>query len=206
MNITWLGQSAFKIEFKTATGDSTLLIDPYKHPKEDMPRNLGADVALTTRGRAELITLTKEPFIIDDAGEYEYKQVLVYGFQTNFTKHAPLVFRLEVEHVSISHLGLPPAALREELVDELNGVDVLMLPIGGGSTITAERAAELVTKIEPRIIIPYAFRAKGTGAEYSEATAFIKAIGLSAEIQPKIKITRKDLPTDIMVVGLLEKT
>lgn len=205
MNITWLGQSAFKIEFKTAATDGVLLIDPYKHPKEDMPRNLGADVVLATRGRDELITLTKEPFIVDDAGEYEYKQVLIYGFQTSFTKHAPLVFRMEVEHVTIGHIGLPPTALREELVDELNGVDVLMLPIGGGSTITAERAAELVTKIEPRIIIPYAFRTKGTGAEYAEAAAFIKSVGLTTEVQPKLKITKKDLPTDTMIVGLLEK-
>lgn len=206
MHISWLGSSGFKIEFKTGVADGVLLIDPYRHPKEDTPRNLAAEVVLATRGRDELITLSKEPFIVDDAGEYEYKEVLIYGFQTAFVKHAPLVFRMEIEHINIAHLGLLPAPPREELIDELNGVDVLMLPVGGGSSLAPERAAELVTKIEPRVVIPYAYKANGTGAEYGDIKQFLKAIGLTAEeLQPKLKLIKRDLPSDKTMVILLEK-
>ncbi len=205
MHISWLGISGFKIEFKTATTEGTMLIDPYNNEAEAMPRSLGAELVLATHGEKELITLTKEPFVISEAGEYEYKEVLVYGFQTTLRTDAPLVFRLEVEHMTIAHLGMLPAAPDEKLLNELNGVDILMVPVGGGGSLTAERAAELVTKIEPRIVIPYAFKAKGTGADFAEVTAFLKAVGSQPEMQQKLKITKKDLPSDQLVVALLEK-
>jgi L-ascorbate metabolism protein UlaG (beta-lactamase superfamily) len=206
MHISWLGQSAFKIEFKTTQTEGTLLVDPYEHKNETMPRSLAADIALLTRSEKNMITLAKEPCIIAEAGEYEYKEVLVYGFQTALTKTAPLIFRLEVEHVTIAHLGLIGSAPDEALLNELQGVDVLMLPVGGDTTLTAERAAELVTKIEPRIVIPYAFNANGTGDTYTDAAKFLKLIGKSEiEAQTKYKFTKKDLPTDTLEVVLLEK-
>jgi L-ascorbate metabolism protein UlaG (beta-lactamase superfamily) len=206
MHISWLGQSAFKIEFKTTQTEGTLLVDPYEHKTESMPRSLAADIALLTRGEKNMITLAKEPCIIAEAGEYEYKEVLVYGFQTALTKTAPLIFRLEVEHVTIAHIGLIAGTPEEALLNELQGVDVLMLPVGGDGTLTAERAAELVTKIEPRIVIPYAFNANGTGENYTDAAKFLKLIGKSdIEAQTKYKFTKKDLPTDTLEVVLLEK-
>ena len=206
MHISWLGQSAFKIEFKTTQTEGTLLVDPYEHKTESMPRSLAADIALLTRGEKNVITLVKEPCIIAEAGEYEYKEVRVYGFQTALTKTAPLIFRLEVEHVTIAHIGLIAGTPEEALLNELQGVDVLMLPVGGDGTLTAERAAELVTKIEPRIVIPYAFNANGTGENYTDAAKFLKLIGKSdIEAQTKYKFTKKDLPTDTLEVVLLEK-
>lgn len=206
MHISWLGQSAFKIEFKTTQTEGTLLVDPYEHESETMPRNITADLALLSRGEKKVISLSKEPCIIAEAGEYEYKEVLVYGFQTAAQKTAPLVFRLEVEHVTIAHLGLIAGTPEESLLNELQGVDVLMLPVGGDGTLTAERAAELVTKIEPRIVIPYAFNANGTGENYTDAAKFLKLIGKSEiEAQAKYKFTKKDLPTDTLEVVLLEK-
>lgn len=206
MHISWNGQSAFKIEFKTSQTEGILLIDPYEHAKETMPRSMTADIALLTRSEKNMVTISKEPCIVAEAGEYEYKEVLVYGFQTALTKTAPLVFRLEVEHVTLGHLGLIPGTLDEKLLNELQGVDVLMVPVGGGATLTAERAADLVTKIEPRIVIPYAFKAEGTGAEYDEVGKFLKMLGKSdIEAQTKYKFGKKDLPTDTLEVVLLEK-
>lgn len=205
MNISWLGQSAFKIEFKTSTSDGTLLIDPYKHADEETPRMLSTEIALLSHGDEETITLTKEPCIVKEAGEYEYKEVLIYSFQTAHTQEAPLIFRMEIEHVTIGHLGVLAGQLDEKLLNELNGVDVLMIPVGGSNVITPERAAELITKIEPRVIIPYCFKSKGTGDDYLEVTAFTKAVGLEAETQSKFKLSKKDLPSDQMMLVLLEK-
>ncbi|OGH60930.1 MAG: hypothetical protein A2848_00045 [Candidatus Magasanikbacteria bacterium RIFCSPHIGHO2_01_FULL_50_8] len=205
MNISWLGQSAIKIEFKTAQSEGTLLIDPYEHKNESMPRSMSADLALLTRGEKNVVTLSKQPYLIDEAGEYEFKEVLVYGFQTALVKNAPLVFRLEVEHVTIAHVGLASAWLDEKIINELQGVDVLMIPVGGAGAMTHERAVDLVTKLEPRIVIPYAFRADGTGEEYAEAKPFLKALGQTVEPQPKFKLSKKDLPSDTLQVVLLEK-
>ncbi len=206
MHISWLGQSAFKIEFKTSQTEGTLLVDPYEHEKESMPRSMTADIVLLTRGEKDAITISKEPCIVAEPGEYEYKEVLVYGFQTALTKTAPIIFRLEVEHVTIAHVGLSNAWLDEKLINELQGVDVLMLPIGGGAGMTHDRAVDLITKLEPRIVIPYAFKASETGAEFAEPTAFMKLLG-KTDVEPitKFKFSKKDLPTDTLDVVLLEK-
>lgn len=201
MNISWLSASAFKIEFKTALSEGVILFDPYMSLKEDMPRNLGADVVLASHGKDNLITLTKNPFIIDEAGEYERKQVLVYGFQTANATQASVIFRTEIEHVTVAHVGALAAPLSEELKNELNGVDVLLVPVGGGDVLTPERAAELVTAVEPRVVIPYCF-----GGQRGPVTPFLKALGLPVrETQQKIKLTKKDLPSDQLVCMVPKK-
>lgn len=206
MHISWLGQSALKIDFKTSQSEGTLIIDPYEQAKESMPRTISSDIVLLTHGEKQVISSSKEQCTIAEAGEYEYKEVLVYGFQTAFTQTAPLIYRLEVEHVTLAHLGLLNAQLDEKLLNELQGVDVLMLPVGGGAAMTAERAVELVTKIEPRIVIPYAFNANGTGEDYAPVSQFTKLLGQDTpEAQNKFKLTKKDLPSDTLQVVILEK-
>ncbi len=206
MHLTWLGAGAFKIEFKTAGNDGVLLIDPYALPKETMPRTLGADLVLASHGTNELISLTKDPFIIAEAGEYEYKQVLVYGFQTVTRQKAPIIFRTEIEHMTVAHLGAVDTPLNEQLINELNGVDVLLVPVGGESVLSPERAAELVTAVEPRVVIPYYFSSAGTGAGFGVVGPFLKAIGAAAqEPQQKIKLTKKDLPSDQLFCIVPEK-
>lgn len=206
MHISWLGQSLIKIDFKTSNGDGTLLIDPYKQPKEETLRNSTADLVLATHGESDLISLSKDTMLFSGAGEFEYKEVLVYGFQTQTQETAPLIFRTEIEHITVAHLGLIGNQLSDKLLDELSGIDILLLPVGGGETVTAERAAEIVTKVEPRVVIPYAFNAEGTGASYAGPAAFFKAIGQSMpEAIPKYKIAKKDLPSDQLLAVLLEK-
>lgn len=205
MHISWLGQSAFKIEFKNGAEDGLLLFDPYKHPQEELPRSFSPDLVLLSRGNKDVTTLSKEPFIIDEAGEYEFKQILVYSWQVVAQKKAPLIFRTEIEHVAVVHLGLLNAPLCDELIGELSGTDILLLPVGGAPGLSPERAAELVTAVEPRLVIPYAYKAPGTGAEYLPIEKFLKAIGQTAEPQPKIKINKRDLPQDQLQVILLEK-
>ena len=206
MHISWLGQSTIKIDFKTSMGEGSLLFDPYKNAKEDTLRNSSADLVLASHGVDDLITLGKDTLVISGAGEYEYKEVLVYGFQTGTTAESPLIFRTEIEHVTVAHLGMIPKTLDEKLLNELNGVDILLIPVGGDGTLTPERAAEIVTKVEPRVVIPYAFKATGTGANFGPVEPFFKAIGRTPEeTQTKIKITKKDLPSDQLVVMVLQK-
>lgn len=205
MQISWLGQSAIKIEFKTSQSEGTLIIDPYEHSTETMPRSVASDITILTHGEKNTIPTSKEGCTIAEAGEYEYKEVLVYGFQTAYTPEAPLIYRLEAEHVTLAHLGLA-TTLDEKLINELQGIDVLMLPIGGSSTMTPERAVELVTKIEPRIVIPYAFNATGTGEDYASPMQFTKLLGQDApEPQNKFKLAKKDLPSDTLQIVILEK-
>ncbi|HOW28083.1 MAG TPA: MBL fold metallo-hydrolase [Elusimicrobiota bacterium] len=57
--------------------------------------------------------------------------------------------------LTLAHMGdIGQDRLTPEQIEFLKGADVLMIPVGGGPTIDAVRAAEFVRLINPRIVIP----------------------------------------------------
>src|SRR3989344_6402145 len=71
-----------------------------------------------------------KPFIIHEPGEFEVGGVFVYALSVNGT----LVFLIDVEGVRILHLGTYSGIeLPESVMNTLEGVDVLFVPVGGGA-------------------------------------------------------------------------
>ncbi|MBF8281081.1 MAG: hypothetical protein HW383_854 [Candidatus Magasanikbacteria bacterium] len=211
MYITWLGRSAVRIDLKAQSEDVVVLFDPYRPEKENFPRSFSPDLVLLTAGEKNLVTLSKEPFTILEPGEYERKTVLVYGMATDGEEKKPsnaptVIYRAEIEGVSLAFLGNLHRPLSEEELNALSSVDALFVPVGGGNVLDGAKAADLATRIEPRLVFPIDFKAAETGAEFSGPEAFLKAIGKSG-IAPveKFKLTKKELPTEEMQVVLLEK-
>ncbi len=90
-------------------------------------------------------------------------------------------------------------------MEVVSGVDVLFVPVGGEECYDAETAVKMVNEIEPRIIIPMAFKSENDPTA-ADVSAFIKAIGLKAEEpQSKVIVKKKDLPQEEMKVIVLEK-
>ncbi|HEX9664750.1 MAG TPA: MBL fold metallo-hydrolase, partial [Patescibacteria group bacterium] len=134
MIITWLGHSAFKIESK----DITLVTDPYdpkigfKFPK------ITADIVTISHDHfdhAYAEGVAGEPFIIDSAGEYEIKEVFVMGLPSFHDKKegadrgGNIIYKIELENITIAHLGDLGHVLTDEQTEKLQGVDILMIPV-----------------------------------------------------------------------------
>lgn len=200
MIITWLGDAGIRIQTK----DTVTIIDPPGSGTGFKPSKQAAHiVALTETAGRDADSLTGEPFVINSPGEYERQNVFVYGI-TLPNDTGRLHFRVEAEEMSIGHLaGLERKPDNGQLV-AFEGVDILCLPVGGKSVLGAEDAAELISQIEPRIVIPIQFKVPGSTSGYSDVAAFLKEMGAkSSETVEKLKIAKKDLPAEETQVVIL---
>lgn len=203
MHISWLGGTTLKIQAKPLADDVVILLDPYKPEAGEFPRSLTADVVVGSQGEENLMTLSGNPFVLTSPGECETKGVLI----TAATSQTPgqTLLRIDAEQLSIGHLGLAQKSLNDEELDIVSGVDILFVPVGGENCYDAETAVKVVNAIEPRIVIPMAYKSDNN-PNAADVNNFIKAIGLQAqEPQTKVILKKKDLPADEMKVILLEK-
>jgi len=208
MNISWFGQSFFKIEAKNPLHQEVIiLIDPYADQKGAVPRNLKADLVLLGQGSAKTIALSGAPVVISSPGEYEIKGVMIYAQSLKNS----LVWQIEVESISLAHLGrltgAPGKEAAEELADKLGLIDALMVPVGGHDVLDSQAAAALVNQLEPRLVIPMCFNPPNGKENYEPVDKFLKLLGQKdQERLPKLKLAKKDLPREETRVALLEKT
>jgi len=110
------------------------------------------------------------------------------------------VYVMEVDEVSVCHLGDLGHVLTAEQVEEIDDVDVLLLPVGGVSTIDASMAAEVVRQLEPKVVIPMHYKTQALSRELQPVERFLKEIGVKqVNPQPKLSFTRSTLPASTQV-------
>ncbi|MBU0596761.1 MBL fold metallo-hydrolase [Patescibacteria group bacterium] len=203
MHLTWLGTTAIKIQTKHNGNDVVLIIDPYKPSVGAFPRSLAPDIGLYTRGEKNSITLSGKPFILSQPGECETGGVLI----TATAGHEPgsTILRIDAEGISVAHLGLINKTPTNKQFDVISGVDVLCLPVGNADAFTAEAAMKIVSIIEPKIIIPMAYKSDND-PDAKPVDNFLKEMGASSE-KPESKaiLKKKDLPQEETQVIVLTK-
>ncbi|MBI4993255.1 MAG: MBL fold metallo-hydrolase [Candidatus Magasanikbacteria bacterium] len=204
MHISWLGNTAVRIQVKPFDKDVDVVIDTYRPKTGEFPRNLSTDIGLFTHGAADSITLSGNPFILDTPGECETKAVLITAVQGH--EDGQIMFRLDAEHLSLAHLGLIDKPLTDQQLETLSDVDILLVPVGGKNCYDAEAAAKAVNAIEPRIVIPIAYKSDNN-PDFEPVEKFLKEMGVAGKVQAEKKtiIKNKSLPQEETQVILLSK-
>jgi len=208
MLIQWFGQSCFKVQTKPGpNGEVAVIFDPFDSSKVglSLPK-LTADVVAITHDHFDhnhLAAISGDYFLINGPGEYEAKQTFIYGITgwhdntQGSERGSNTMYLLESEGISLAHLGdIGQDALTDSQLEYLEGVDVLMIPVGGNYTVNAKQAIELVNQIEPRIVIPMHYKLPGLKVDIDSADKFIKELGLTPQVEQKFKFVKKDLPQD----------
>ncbi len=205
MEITWLGHSCFRIKGSQAT----IITDPY-------PPGLGY---LLGKQTPRIVTVSHqhpshsyvqgigdEPRLVTGPGEYEISGVLIIGIPTfhdadgGRIRGKNTVYLMEVDGIAICHLGDLGHALTEEQVEEIDDVDVLLLPVGGVSTIDAPVATEVIRRLEPKVVIPMHYKTLELKRELEPVDKFLKEMGIEQiDSQPKLSLTQSSLPTSMQV-------
>lgn len=208
MIIQWFGQACFKIQAKPGPGQEvTVVFDPFDPSKLGLKLpKLSGDIVAVTHNHFDhnyLSGVNGNYFLIDGPGEYEVKGVFVYGLEAYHDnkrgqeRGGITMYSLAAEGISLAHLGdLGQTELTSEQMEHLEGTDIVLLPVGGTYTIDAKQAAQIVAQIEPRLIIPMHYRLPGLKTDLQEVDKFVKEMGMKAETLDKLKITKKDLPSD----------
>lgn len=213
MTITWYGQSCFKID----TREAVLAIDPFSKDIGLTPPRFHADIVLVSHNHSDHSNagaIPGEPFVISGPGEYEIKNIGTRGIPTfhdsrqGKERGLNTAYRMETDGIVLAHLGdFGESAVREETLEALGDVDILLIPVGGNYTIDAETAVKVINQIEPRLVIPMHYALAGLKIKLSGVDDFLKAYGAAGtERLGKLSVKKKDLPETETRVVVLAKT
>lgn len=215
MNIQYYGHSCFKITTKPAgrgQEDVNVFIDPFDKTIGLRPPQGQADLVLVTHdhpGHNNASALKGDPAILDIPGEYSVKGISVVGLASahgNDIATPNTIFILESEDMKLCHLGDLGGELTDKQMSEIDGVDILMIPIGGKYTIDAKKAIDIVRKLEPKIVIPMHYKMNGTTSDIADEKQFCNEIGNCSENKiSKLNIKKKDLEEknmEVLVMGI----
>ena len=202
MHISWLGGTCVKLQTKNEDKDITIVIDPYKPEKGSFPRSLAPDIALFSNTQKNSITLSQNPFVIDSLGEMEVQKAMIYAVPGE----NQVIFKINSEDMNLVHLGTITKKPKSEILDKLDTPDILLIPVGGEPYLDIKEVADLVTSLEPRIVIPIGYKSDND-PKLKDVELFLKEIGLKPEEKTqKIIIKPKDLPQEETRLILLEKS
>jgi len=181
MQVEWYGQSAFRL----STPERTVAIDPFRDMSGlarargmqfDYPpiEDVSADLLLVTHEHIDhngVEAIAGDPTILrSTAGKLESPIGEVTAIASEHdeaagTERGPnTIFVFALDGLRIAHFGdFGQSALREEQAAAIGEVDLLILPVGGGPTIGADGAAEIVERLQPRWVVPMHYRTPRIG-------------------------------------------
>ncbi len=152
--------------------------------------------------------------IIDGPGEYEIGDVSVQGIAARAHMDIPgqytaSMYKLVSEDVRLLVVGHIYPELSEAQLEQIGSIDVMLVPVGGnGYTLDAIGALSLIKKIEPKLIIPTHYNARGLRFEVPQQSLEEALKGLSMERKEtvaKLRLKALDLTTDVTQLVVLER-
>ena len=210
MEIVWYGHACFRLRDRTIT----IVTDPYdKSIGYSLPR-IRADVVTISHSHADhnyVEGIKGDPKIIDGPGEYEVRGVFITGIPTfhdakeGTERGKNTAFLFEFDDLTICHLGDLGHVPTQAQIEVLSEADVLLIPVGAVYTINAAQAAEIVSLLEPRLVIPMHYKTPALAIKLDGVHKFLKEMGLKQLApQDSLKVTKNTLPEETQVV-LLQK-
>lgn len=209
MDIDWFGQSCFRIR----EANVTAITDPYdKSIGYSLPR-MRADIVTVSHdapGHSAVSAVKGEPKVLSRPGEYEVKEVFITGIQTwrgagarGEAKEENTLFVFEFGELTVCHLGDLSQVLSQAQVEALPDIHVLLVPVGGGSALDADKAAEIVSLLEPSLVIPMHYRTPYVNLQLDPLSKFLKEMGATEQApQDTLRVSRSQLPSETQVVVL----
>jgi L-ascorbate metabolism protein UlaG (beta-lactamase superfamily) len=210
MEITWHGLSCFRL---TERGLATVVTDPYDHKAVGFePLKLHGEIVTVSHdapGHNFITSVKGHSRVITGPGEFEIGGVFITGVQTNknsksLTKELRnTLYVFDYDGVTVAHLGDVQRVPGQTEIENLGGVNVVLVPVGGGGGLNASKAAEIVSLLEPGFVIPMHYKVPESSLELDPLDRFIKEMGVgTVEPIPSLKVTRSTVPSESRVVVL----
>jgi L-ascorbate metabolism protein UlaG (beta-lactamase superfamily) len=211
MEINYLGHSTFYLKNK----EVKLICDPAGEAAGFKQAKLSADIVTISHNQHEdhddLSMITGDPMIISGPGEYEIKGVSIVGLATwhdeaeGKDRGKNTIYIIDMDDLRIAHLGDLGHKLSEKQAETLDGVDVLIVPVGGVYSLNPETAWKVVRQINPSVVIPMHYKTSEHGpvfAKLSGVEDFVKVSGLEPKKETKLFLKASELPEELELVVL----
>lgn len=216
MQIYWYGHSCFKIIAKTDKEETIIITDPYNDLTGLRQQKFMADIVTLNNiisPELDIEAVKEKPFIIDKPGEYEIKNIYIRGLsasqdKTNGSERGlTTMYLITAENMTIAHLGFLGEELTSSQLELLEGVDILLLPVGNPLGISYKEAVKIISLIEPRIVVPMMYQIPDLILQSTPIEKFCSEAGVSVVTkEEKLKISKKDILSMESKIIILEKS
>jgi L-ascorbate metabolism protein UlaG (beta-lactamase superfamily) len=208
MEITWYGHSCFRL---TERSYASVVTDPFDNKIVGYGAlKLKADIVTVSHdapGHSNTEVVKGASHVIDGAGEFEIGSVFITGVATDGggavkkkgkdTSSRNTVYVFDYDGITVAHLGDLKQVPTQSEIESLGTINVALVPVGGGGGLNAAKAAEVISLIEPNVVIPMHYATPAAKVSLDSLNKFIKEMGLSKpETQPSLKVTRSGLPDE----------
>ena len=186
---------------------ATVVTDPYDHNEVGFNAlKLKGEIVTISHdapGHSFLKGVKGNEWALRGPGEYEIGGVFITGVATDDKKDRNMVYIFDYGGVTVAHLGDMKSVPSRSQVEAFGTVNVLLVPVGGGKSLNASTAAEVISLIEPGIVVPMHYKVDGGSAKLNQLGQFVKEMGLSAdEPENSLKVTSSSVPEETQVVML----
>jgi len=210
MEIVYHGHSCFRL---TERGLASVVTDPYNHEEVGYsPLKLRADivtVSTQTPGHDNAQIVKNKSHTLTGPGEFEIGGVFITGVQTDGkTRSKPAIKRntlyvFDYNGVTVAHLGDIRRVPSQTEIEALGAVHIALVPVGEGGGLNAAKAAEVVSLLEPGLVIPMHYATPDSKVDLTPLGKFLKEMGLgTVEPVASLKVSRSSVPDETRVVVL----
>lgn len=203
MKIRWFGHSCFML---TSEAGTKILLDPYKNVLGyKLPKDITADIITTSHDHSDHnhVQAVKGSFVhINETGSFSEQGIEIKGVETfhdkvsGAKKGKNIVYNFKVDGIDVCHCGDLGHILDSKHISEIGNVDILLIPVGGGFTIDAFDAVNVIKQLNPAVVIPMHYRTKALGIlgrAFAKVDDFISASGLQAKEYAELELNSENI-------------
>jgi len=213
-----MGRAILFSNFSSNSRDHSadIVIDPFDEEKTGLKLpNLSADIVLVTHDHHDhnnVKGVKGDPFVIQGPGEYEVKEVFIRGIPSfhddkeGKEKGLNTIYVFEAEDLKFCHMGdFGQKLLTDEQLEKIDGIDVLMIPVGGEYTIDSSTAQKIISQIEPKIVIPMHYALPKSKDKLDDVAKFLKTMGKPSIVaQDKFVVKASTLSEGVTEIVVLQ--
>jgi len=188
MQISWYGLGCFQF---TARGYPTVVTDPYDPTTVGLRLpQLRADIVTSSQlladpRKASWPGISGNYRTLAAPGEYEIGGIFITAISSarnrtrDWADGINIVYSFIYDGLVVCHLGELGGMLTQADVESIGGVDVLLVPVGLPHGLTPAEASEVVSMLEPRLVIPMQYSLPGVTLERKSVELFLREMGVA---------------------------
>jgi L-ascorbate metabolism protein UlaG (beta-lactamase superfamily) len=209
MEIVWHGLSCFRFMER---GLASVVTDPYGPDSGLSPLKLKADIVTISHdapNHSFLKAVKGTRRAINGPGEFEIGGVFITGLpmqekdgNSNGAKPNTL-YVFDFNGLTIAHLGDLSFVPSQAQIENLGAVNIALVPVGGGGSLNPSQASEVISLIEPSIVIPMQYKTGDEKPKLGSVSRFLKEMGITKlDSLPNLKIGKSGLSEETQVIRL----
>jgi hypothetical protein len=192
-------------------GQVMVITDPYSDDIGLPPLRVKGDAVVTIShnqpGHNNLEVVKNPLYTLTGPGEYEIGGTFISGIDMSLgaadVAHRNIAYVVRYGDLTVLHLGDLMHVPDQSTIEALGEVTVALVPVGGGNSLKAAMAAEVISLIEPFYIVPMHYELPGLRFPLESVEKFLKEMGVSKlQEEDSLKVLATSLPEQPQVVVL----